>query len=248
MKSDVDDRELLAIESATIAVLTDSGRVLHGASPERHAGARLALSRSRSGNVVRIRHDVGDETAGAIERLAASEPPLGDPRTSPVHVDEYRRLLAIEAPVEQSDSGPIWVFPDRLPFEHPAPLIRSETPEGDRLVAQLLKGGMPPAMVEMGFVDVGELWAPWCVALDGDQIASAAFTVGTGPASAEVGVATMPAFRGQGFAAAATAGWASHSALRDRHRFYSTSWANVSSLRVVERLGLRLIGTRFTIT
>jgi predicted GNAT family acetyltransferase len=103
-------------------------------------------------------------------------------------------------------------------------------------------------MVEMKFVDVGELWAPWCVALDGDEIASIAFTVGTGPASAEVGVATMPAFRGRGFAAAATAGWAAHEALRGRRLFYSTSWSNVSSQRVTERLGLRFIGTRFTIT
>jgi hypothetical protein len=120
MRTDIDDRELLAIESATIAVLTATGRVLHGASPERSPGARFALSRSGAGHVVWLRHDVG--------------------------------------------------------------------------------------------------------------------------------VATMRPFRGRGSAAAATAGWAALPAIRGLHSFYSTSWSNVSSQRVTERLGLRFIGTRFTIT
>ena len=244
----IDERELLAIESATIAVLSDTGRVLQGASPERSPAARFALSRSRAGNVVRLRHDVGEETAQAIERLAAEEPPLDDPRSRPVYADEYARLLEDEAPAEDSGAGPIYVFPDRHDFVHPAPLVRSGTPEGDRLVARLDEHGMPQAMLDMKFVDTAELWPPWCIALDGDEIAAVAFTVGSGPGSVEVGVATMPAFRGRGLAAAATAGWVALPAIRGLHRFYSTSWANVSSQRVTERLGLRFIGTRFTLT
>ena len=239
---------MLALESATIAVLTESGRALRGNSPERSPAARFGLSRSRAGHVVRIRHDVCEESARAIERLAVTEPPLGDPKAPPLYAEEYRRLLSTEAPVEQSDAGPIWVVPEPLDFQHPAALVRSGTAEGDQLVARLAEHGMPAAMLGMGFVDTGELWEPWCIALDGDEIASVAFTVGSTPLSAEVGVATMPAFRGRGFAAAAVAGWASLPALRGCHRFYSTSWSNVASQRVVERLGLRLIGTRFTIT
>src|SRR5688500_8945562 len=100
MQTDIDDRELLSIESATIAVLTATGRVLHGASPERSPGARFALSRSRAGNVVRLRHDVGEETARGIERLVLDEPPLDDPKSRPVHADEYARLLGAETPVD----------------------------------------------------------------------------------------------------------------------------------------------------
>ena len=229
-------------------MLTEGGRALRGASPERSPAARFALSRSRDGHVVRLRHDVGEATAREIERLVADEPPLDDPRSRPVHADEYARLLGAEAPVEHSDAGPIYVFPDALVFEHPAPLVRSDTPEGDALVARLDAEGMPQAMLDMKFVDTGELWAPWCIALDGDEIASVAFTVGRGPGSVEVGVATMRPFRGRGLAAAATAGWAEHPAVRDLHRFYSTSWSNVSSQRVTERLGLRLIGARFTLS
>jgi predicted GNAT family acetyltransferase len=106
---------------------------------------------------------------------------------------------------------------------------------------------MPEALVALGFVDVGEFWAPWCVALEGDEIASIAFAARLGPAGAETGVATVPALRGRGFAAAATAGWASLPALDGRTLFYSTSRTNLSSQRVAQRLGLRFIGATFSI-
>ena len=94
---------------------------------------------------------------------------------------------------------------------------------------------------------VGEFWEPWCIAADGAEIASIAFTVGMTAASAEVGVCSIVAYRGRGFAAAAVGGWASHLELRGRTRFYSTSWSNLSSQRVTDRIGLRFIGTRLTI-
>lgn len=142
----------------------------------------------------------------------------------------------------------IWTFPDHLNHQHLVTLVASDTPEGNRLLARLGEQGMPAALAAAGFVDVGELWAPWCVALDGDEIASIAFTPGFGPASAEVGVYTVQEYRGRGLAAAATAGWATLPAFGGRTLFYGTSRTNVSSQRVAERLGLRFIGTYHGIT
>jgi len=240
------DRDLLAIEAATIYVLTDSGRILHRSSPDRKEGPRFRLASCASGHVVLIRHDVAEATARAIEGLVAREPALWRPDSAPAHLNEYRRLLG-EAPFDGSDAELIWTFPDRLDYDHSAELVRSDTPEGDRMLARLTERGMPEPLSEMGFVDVGEFWAPWCVALQGDEIASLAFTVGMGPASAEVGVNTVPAFRGRGLAAAATAGWASLPANSGRVLFYGASRTNVSSQRVTQRLGLRLIGTSLAI-
>ena len=219
----------------------------------RVAPPRFHLAGCTSGNVALIRPDVGESTARAIESFAAGEPTLGHRDSTPVHLDDYLRLLAAEAPVERYDMGLLWTFPDCLDYEHPAALVGSDTPAGDRLLARLTERGMPEALAALGFVDVGEFWAPWCVALEGDEIASIAFTVGparhfSGAASAEVGVTTVPAFRGRGCAAAATTGWASLRAHAGRILFYGASKTNVSSQRVTQRLGLRFIGASLTIT
>jgi hypothetical protein len=246
VRSDRSDLELLAVESSTIFRLSETGRILRSYAPGQ-AGPRLHLAGCAAGNVVRIRHDVGEETVRAIEPLAVEEPALNHRDSTPVHLDEYLRLLSAEAPVEKCEIGLVWTFSDRLGYKHPAPLVCSDTPEGDGVIARLDEHGMPQALFDTGFVDTGEFWAPWCVALDGNEIASIAFTVGVGPDSAEVGVNTMPAFRGRGLAAAATAGWAAHPEHAGHTLFYSTSRTNVSSQRVTERLGLRFTGVRLTI-
>jgi len=243
----MDDRDLLALEAATIFELTESGRILRRNSPDQETGPRLRLAGCSSGNLVLIRHDVSERTAQAITALAADEPPLRAD-SAPVRLDDYLELLAAERRVAQCDAGLIWTFPDRLDYEHPAALVRSDTPEGGRLLARLGDHRMPEALVAAGFVDVGEFWAPWCVAISGEEIASIAFSVGLRPVSAEIGLYTFPASRGRGFAAAVTAGWASLPALSGRALFYSTSRSNLSSQRVTERLGLRYIGASLTIS
>ncbi len=244
----MEDHDLLALEASVLFVMSDSGRVVCENSSDRSAAPRLSLAGCASLNIVRVRDDVDEKTSQAIESLAATEPALREPESTPVHIDEYVELLAAEAPVEDFGSGLIWTFPERLAYEHSATLVASDTAEGYRLLARLAEEGMPAALVAAGFVDIGEFWAPWCVALDGDEIASIAFAARLEPAAAETGVFTVPAYRGRGFAAAATAGWARLPALRERTLFYSTSRANLSSQRVTQRLGLRFMGASFQIT
>lgn len=242
MRPDTGDGDLLAIHVAMLFVLTESGRVQHENDPDRPAGPRLYLAGCESGNVVRIRHDVGEETARAIDALVADEPPLGAPDSTPLHIDDYVELLAAEAPVKQS-AGLIYCFPDRIEYEHDVTLVSSDTPEGGRLHARLADHGMPQALAALGFVAATDIWAPWCVALHQGEVASIGITARIGPTGAEVGVNTVPALRRRGFAAAAVAGWASLPSLHGRALFYGTERTNVSSQRVAERLGLRYIGS-----
>ena len=102
-------------------------------------------------------------------------------------------------------------------------------------------------MVDAGFKDTRDFWEPWCIALDGAEIASIAFAARLGAIGAEVGVYTFPKYRGCGFAAAVTASWASLESLNQRALFYSTAKSNRSSQRVAARLGLRRIGSSFRI-
>jgi RimJ/RimL family protein N-acetyltransferase len=241
------DIELLALDAAASFVLTRGGRILRTNSPASEPPPRLHVARCSGGNVLHLRRDVGESAARALEALVAAEPPLPGPDGTPVHLDDYLQILTAEAPVERWELGLTWTFPERLGYAHPAPLIYSDTAEGDRRLRRFDAEGMPAELVALGFADTGEFWSPWCVALDGDEFASIAFAARLGPTAAEAGVATVPAVRGRGFAAASTAGWASHPALSGHTLFYSTSRENRSSQRVAERLGLRFLGATFTI-
>lgn len=236
------DAELLAIHVDQLYTLTEGGRIGPEHGPDRSPGPRLYLGGCDVGNVARIGHEVGDETARALEALVVDEPPLRDRDSTPIHLDGYIELLAGEAPVEEQSLGLVYQLPNDLGYEHDVALIASGTPEGDRLLAGIADGGMPRAMVEVGFLSLDHFWPPWCVALHEGEIASIAFAVRTGAAAAEIGLNTMPAFRGRGFGPAATAGWTSHSSLRGLVLFYSTERTNLASQRVAGRLGLRFIG------
>jgi hypothetical protein len=58
----------------------------------------------------------------------------------------------------------------------------------------------------------------------------------------------VPTYRGRGFAAAACAGGAGLPSLCGRNLFYGTDRTNISSQRVVERLGLNFLGASLSIT
>lgn len=147
----------------------------------------------------------------------------------------------------QSHTELVWTLPEDLDFPQSADTVLSGTDRGASLLASLDRDGMPKALVEAGFLDTAGFWSPWCVAIDRDEIASIAMAAGVGSAAAEVGLYTFPAFRGRGLGAAATAAWASHPDLRGKALFYGTDRENVSSQRVVERLGLTFIGTSLSI-
>jgi GNAT superfamily N-acetyltransferase len=238
---------MLARSVATGFVMTDSGRILHDNAPDRSPGPRLYLAGCQSGNLLRLRHDVSHDTARAIEVLAADEPPLCDPGSTPTHLDAYLDLLALEAPVQHCSPDLEWYFPPRLAYRSDVDLVTSGTLQGDQLLRHLSQDGMPQPLLDLGFVDVGHFWAPWCVALHEGEIASIAFAARLGPNGAATGVVTLPEFRGRGFATAATAGWASLPALHGRTLFYGTHRSNVSSQRVAQRLGLLFLGASLTI-
>lgn len=193
--------------------------------------------------------DVLAATARAIQRLADDEPPLDAPGRAPRHVDDYVALLGAEAPIERHGTGVNYCFPSDFGYQHDVHTVGSDAGH-----AALARFGLTPdrelpaPLRAIGFATVGRLWAPWCVALHDGEIASLVETVRIGPAGAEAGVNTVPALRGRGFAAAASAGWATSPSLGGRTRFYSTSATNRSSQRVAERLGLQYIGASFSLT
>ena len=235
-------RALLALQAATMFVLSPAGRMLRVNSADTFAPPRLYLAGCAEGWIVRLRHDVDDVTASAIETLAAQEPPVTAPGATPRFAERYRALLDEPEALTDRNFGPIHQLPHDTVWKSDAVIVAQGTAEGDALLARLSKDGMPPSLVAAGFNKLSDFWEPWCLALAGGEIASIAFAARLGPHAADIGVHTMRDFRGQGFAAAVTAVWSALPMLQARTLFYSTLRDNLSSQRVIARLGLPFLG------
>jgi len=180
--------------------------------------------------------------AQQITTLVEREPPFAELGTRPLFIERYQELLGLNSPVPERSYAQIHHLPRGLSFEHHATIVKQGTAEGDKLFAELKRHGLPAAWRAMGFADVSHFWEPWCVAMVRGDIAAIAFAARLGESGAEIGVATLPAFRGRKLAPAVTAGWSSLPQLVTRALFYSTTRDNSASQHVIARLGLPLVG------
>ena len=236
--------ERLARDAAASFVLTDTGRILRENDPDRSAGPRLAMLGCANGNLAFVRHDVPDGVAAPLLEEVSKNAPWFETDTLPTCAKALAEWLA---PVTSVEPSLVFALPHAAPAAD-ARIVRSGTGEGDALLAGLARDGMPAHLVEAGFIGLGDFWAPWCVLLDGGEIAAMAFAARLGEAAAEVGVYTFPNWRACGFAAAVTAAWAGLPELEDLELFYSCLASNRSSRRVAARLKLQHIGMRLRIT
>lgn len=236
---------LVDIEVRARFQVSPAGRIEREAPPDGSPGPLLWLAGSPDGNAFAFGRQLPQDLTDELTALAASEPPLISSDAEPAHMATYLQLLTAQGELRVqrglSFHLPPVAAPDGFNF------VSSGTPEGDRLLEDLAGGGMPADLVQLGFRDVSDLWAPWSLLLVEGQIASLAFAARLGPSCAELGLATSPAFRGRGLAAAATAGWSAHPNLAGWTLFYSTAQSNVASQRVAAKLGLRFIGPTFAI-
>ncbi len=236
------DTHPLVLQYRTLFLLTETGWILRENDPDSSPGPRFWLGGCAAGNIWGLRQDTGEDTAAEVATLVAGEKPFVDPHVPPRYLDRYIDLLARDTAVSQ----PAWGVTYDLPF-HPhrdgrVTLIDHASDAGRRFQDRANAEGMPQGLAELGFQAVSDLWAPWCLAVIGDEPLSIAFAARLSDTGAELGLATARAFRGQGYAAAATAGWSRLPALGNRHLFYSTARSNISSQRVAARLGLRCLG------
>lgn len=241
------ERELVDVHVETGFVLNTRGRSLHETAPDRSPGPRFRIEGCATGNVVVVRDDVDDDVANDLTRLAAEEPPLCDAEATPVHLGAYLNLLGSESDQPQYSLGLNWVFPQNVAHQSVEPLIRSGTPEGERLLERLPES-MHPSLVDIGFRTPEDVWAPWAVAVDDDCVVCIAETVRGGRSGAAVGVDTAVGYRGRGLGAATTAAWSHHNDLSRLTLFYGTSRSNLSSRRLVERLNLTFLGSSLSVS
>ncbi|HEY9237092.1 MULTISPECIES: GNAT family N-acetyltransferase [Phenylobacterium] len=215
---------LAAIELETRFTLDSDGRIIGEAPPDLSPGPLLYVA-DLEPRLMALSHAVPQEVAAGADAdsLEAS-------------------LLALSAmgPVNAAE-GLSFLLPHRTAAPTAAELVAWGTAPGSALETRFAEAGMPEALVRAGFREVADLWPPWCAAMVDGEVAALAFSARLSPIGAELGLVTLPAYRGRGLAAAATAGWSALPALADRTLFYSTTRSNFASQRVAAKLGLPFI-------
>lgn len=240
-----DDLRLLSVDIDTLFVMSATGRIVRQNDPDHSAGPRVFFIGCPDGNFARVRHDLDDRIAARVVEAAAKEAPWRDSDAMPECASRMVELLSARR--ENVSTALIYRLPNDVGCESHAVIVRGDSRDGRAMLARLADRGMPQYMQDAGFKNVADFWEPWCVALDGGEIASMCYAARLSDKGAEAGVYTFPNHRARGLAAAVTASWASMPALKDRALFYSTSVANKSSQLVAARLGLRRIGASFSI-
>jgi hypothetical protein len=237
---------VLKLHRSTVFSFDSRGRMVHENDPRHSRGKRFSFTGCPEGNLSVVRDDVSEGAARTLLGfLQAATPFIQDDRP-PAGLASCLVALGVDGAIEDGHFGLLWKLPAGLRYGVVAELVTSGTVQADRLVERFTEV-VPDSLKERGFREPADLWAPWCVAIVGDQVASIAQTVRKRLDGAEVGVDTAKEVRGRGLAAAATAGWSRHPELQDSTLFYSTGRTNVASRRVTDRLGLELIAHTFAV-
>lgn len=236
---------LINLELKTRFDIAADGRIEREAAPDGGPGPLMFLAGCDKGVAVRFGREVSDDLVAELSDLAADEPPLPDPDGAPRHLDRYLALLGAGS---AAHPGLAFHLPQGTTVPGGGEMILSGTPEAARLEERFVREGVPPALVAMKIREAADLWPPYCLVLQDGEIASMAFASRLGVQGVELGLETLPPFRGRGLAALAVAGWSGHPALKDRTLFYSTARSNLASQRVVAKLGLRFLGPTWEIS
>ena len=145
------------------------------------------------------------------------------------------RILETHAPVRVVESGPAYRFTE---YPEPSRPLVAVT----RANAELLRGGFEE------FVDELKDWQPFLALSEGGRAVSVCRSVRITEEAHEAGVETLPNFRGKGYAADVTAGWARLVRAAGAAPLYSTSRENAASQAVAKKLRLSAYGADFHVT
>jgi GNAT acetyltransferase len=208
------------LQLRTMYVIDQHRRIAAPNEPTARPAPFFVLIRSASEVAWAVRHDVPEDIADRLDRLASEEPPISHFESPPLHATAYLSLVG-----GQISSGPAFKFPEEIADPADITII-------DRL-----------DLLERNFRGWRASEIPWTspiVALmeDGYPVSVCFCATKNSAPAIEAGVETAAAFRGRGLAPRVTAGWARAIRASGRIPLYSTNWTNTASRAVARKLGL----------
>jgi hypothetical protein len=233
----LDDRELLDVHARALFLHDARGRLLSVNDPWGSAAPapRLFFGRAREGNLWRFSADLPEALVRELETLCADEPSGAGLRDEPRHAEAYARILGALSPAGGVEAGPAYRF-EKYP-EPSRPLLAVTEAN-----AEVLRGGFEEFVEELPTAQ------PFVAVLVEGRAVSVCRSVRVTADAHEAGVETLPGFRGRGYAADVTAGWARLVLYAGAAPLYSTSWENRASQSVAKKLGLVQYAADFQVT
>ncbi len=228
------DLELIKQQAQTLFLQDEAKRLLYVNEPDKPEAPRFFLGRTKQGNIYRFRHDLPGPLIKHLEALAASEPISRALHEKPAHMAAFEDVLHEHSAVRRVWTGPAYRFSE---VRWSPGVVRITDANAD--------------LLDEGFADWRADLAtcqPCVVVVRENRAVSLCCSARTSAFAAEAGVETLAAFRGRGYAAEAVQGWAAAVRETGRTPLYSTSWDNVASQGVANKLGLTMYGTDLHIT
>ena len=222
------DEQLMRIHVATLFNCDADGRIVALGRPWSRPGGppRFFMGRRHDGNVWLFRRDLPDRLTRKLEMLCRSEPPAKDLMRPPGVASAIRAALHGQSPITREYRGPAYLIPEGRQAPIDAVFITKEK-------GGLLEAGFPWLLPHLrADLDLG----PVTAAIVKGSAASICYCARLSRSGAEAGVETLDAMRGRGYATAAVAAWATAVRQRGLLPLYSTSWENVASQRVAEKV------------
>jgi hypothetical protein len=233
-----DARDVMRLHAEALFTHDRAGDLVRVNEPNGAVAPRFFLGRTTHGDMWRFRHDVASDVRAELEAAIRAELREGSAVESPIDPARYEAILARSAPVERTEVGPAFVFPDSLPRTANATGATRVTDANAELLTLHLAPWLP---------DVRLSQPMFVVTCDGHAVSVCA-SVRQAAEAYEAGVETAAVYRGRGLAAPAVAAWATAVRALGRVPLYSTSWQNTASRAVARKLALIHFGNDLHIT
>ena len=225
----ISDFNMMEIHVGTLFTHNKNGFLQHVNEPDGDLAPRFFLGRTKDGHIWRFRHDLHDDIVEKLNKLTLAEPVPSNYPDPLINLDAFRNILEADAEIEADWSGPAYRFPEKI--EAPTNILRIT-----RKNAELLRFGFPDTIPSLESLQT-------CMgSVENGKVISICSSVRISPQAQEAGVFTLEGFRRRGYAADVVAGWAVAVSNEGHLPLYSTSWDNVASLALANKLGLILYG------
>ncbi len=215
----LDDYQLLEIEVEATHPVDASGRFTSEDS------ARLFLGQTKDGNVRRFRHDLPEHIIEELDEIIDEEPVVADLRAGLTYLEEYKRILGKQNPVQRVSRGLGYKYPDHLQtFQNVLRVTRDNV--------HLATDTFPWLLEEL------KQCQPCVAIIEDGQFVSLCHSPYISPKAHIAGIDTLDGYRRRGYATAIAAEWGRAVRELGLIPIYSTGVDNVASQGVARRVGL----------